>query len=80
MDRRHVEVAQVDAAFVSRLLQRFSDDFSLTPVTASEIEFYLHGSQNSPHLAGWQQDVAERCAAENIAIHRIEKEMAEKKV
>ena len=51
-----------------------ASDFALTVVAASEIEFYLHGSYGSPALEAWQTDVAQRCAAEGVAIHRIEKE------
>ena len=48
-------------------------DFSLKPVTASEIEFYLFGSEEKELVEFWG-DVKEECAKADISIYKIEKE------
>ena len=55
------------------LLARFSADFGLTVVAASEIEFYLHGSDGGS-VDAWRADVSARCLEAGITIHKIEKE------
>ena len=64
----------MSAALITRQLQRLRDDFALTPVTASEIEFYLIGGEASPSLSDFWQTVAAQCAQNLVEIYKTDKE------
>lgn len=49
-------------------------DFGLRPVTASEIEFYLIGSDNYPALPALWDDIKVTCTGAGITLFKIEKE------
>ena len=53
---------------VNQQIQRIESDFRLYPVTASEIEFYLIGAQDSKVLPTFWEDVLNACAQAGIAL------------
>ena len=63
-----------NAALISRQIQRIVRDFSLTPITASEIEFYLIGADASSALGEVWRDIANKCADAGIEIYKTDRE------
>lgn len=61
------------AALILAQAQRLAADFSLYPVLAAEIEFYLHGSDKADLAPFWEK-VEERCAEKGVGIFKMEKE------
>ena len=59
---------------VSQQIQRIESDFRLHPVTASEIEFYLIGSQNYQVLPQFWEDISSACTQAGIALFNTGKE------
>jgi glutamine synthetase len=64
----------MSAALIQKQLQVISDEFSLYCVTASEIEFYLEGSQGNSQLDAFWTEIREQCAENGIAIDKTDKE------
>lgn len=62
------------AALITPEVQRLQRDFHLRPVTASEIEFYLPGSESCGSLPEFWEDVRSLCNGAGIRIFNIEKE------
>jgi glutamine synthetase len=58
---------------LENILAQFLSDFGLHPVVASEIEFYLFGSQLRD-LSQFREGVKAECLASGIQIYNIEKE------
>lgn len=65
-----IPLPENSAAQVARL----KTDFGFVAIVASEIEFYLHGSDDCAALADFWNEVKAACAAQNIGIFKIEKE------
>lgn len=64
----------MSAALIEKQCQSLVEDFSLYPVTASEIEFYLHGGDACEALPQFWLDVASACEVQGIALDRTDKE------
>jgi glutamine synthetase len=64
----------MSAALIVTQVQRLQADFALRPVTASEIEFYLHGSDACASMPAFWNEVRAACQKQNIGIFKIEKE------
>ncbi len=64
----------MSAALIQKQLQRIADDFSLTAVTGSEIEFYLHGAEASEALPRFWADVSSQSAERSVDIFKTDKE------
>ena len=64
----------MSAALIQKQFQLISDEFSLYCVTASEIEFYLEGSQGDSQLDAFWTEIREQCAENGIAIDKTDKE------
>src|SRR4051812_16126186 len=62
------------AALIAPQVRRFHADFHLKPITASEIEFYLTGSDSNPALPAFWQDVSQGCKSLGIGVANMEKE------
>jgi len=54
--------------------ERLRADFRLRPITASEIEFYLPGSDSYSAMPAFWNDVSATCKSVGIALFRMEKE------
>jgi glutamine synthetase len=62
------------AGLIAPLVQRLREDFHLSPVTASEIEFYLPGSESYATLPDFWREVSEACRGAGISVFKTEKE------
>lgn len=62
------------ADLIQKQAERFRIDFGLAPVTAAEVEFYLHGAEACGTLEAFWQDVSARCEAQGIVLAKHEKE------
>jgi glutamine synthetase len=54
--------------------ERLKKDFGLYPITASEIEFYIKGSEGCGTIAAFWDEVKAECTAAKITLAKIEKE------
>ena len=54
--------------------ERLRTDFGLIPVTASEMEFYLIGSDAYPALPAFWEEIKAGCADAGISLFKMEKE------
>lgn len=61
-------------AVITQQAERLRTDFALSPITASEIEFYLIGSEGHGALSAFWEAVKASCAQRGISIFKIEKE------
>lgn len=61
-------------SLIPSLIRQLQSDFGLHPVTAAEIEFYLHGATACGTLEAFWQEVSARCEAQGIALAKHEKE------
>jgi glutamine synthetase len=62
------------AALITTLVQRIRTDFRMQPVTASEIEFYLPGSDACATLPEFWENIKTACANAGIALYNYSKE------
>jgi glutamine synthetase len=62
------------ASLIAWQCERLSADFQLYPVTASEIEFYLPGSESSGMMAEIWAEIAAACTDAGILLFKMEKE------
>ncbi len=64
----------MSAELVNAIRTRIIKDFALYPVVAMEIEFYLKGAKDYPHLEDMLKEMQAALLASGIATHPIEKE------
>lgn len=60
-----------DAALIAPQRRRLISDFGLHPYSASEIEFYLHGSSACADIGAWYGQVRQSAKAQGITIVSI---------
>lgn len=63
-----------NSTLIAAQIERLKADFNLHPVTATEIEFYLHGSEDESLLQKFWDEVLKNCENAGIVIHNKSKE------
>lgn len=62
------------AALIAPQVLRLNSGFTLSPIVAAEIEFYLSDSENSPKMPEFWADVVALCGNLGISLFKTEKE------
>ena len=64
----------MSAALIEKHTRAIRDDFSLHPVTAAEIEFYVDGAQESGRIDDFREALTSACEAVKVPLARFDKE------